>query len=128
MAPLDDWWAGRAASPAALQALAGAPLVAAAGVARPERFFELLRAAGLAFTPLPLPDHHDFATLPWPPETRDVLLTEKDAVKLPASRCGATRVWVAPLDFMLDAAFAAELLGLLPPPARRRNDDGHPTA
>jgi len=42
---LADWWGGVAPTPAALQALAGRPLVAAAGTARPQRFFDMLAAA-----------------------------------------------------------------------------------
>ena len=80
---LGDWWRGQAASIAALHALRGQPLLAAAGIAAPRRFFDMLRDEGLAFQELPLPDHHDFSTLPWPADTPDVLVTEKDAVKLP---------------------------------------------
>jgi len=124
--PLSDWRAGMPASRAALTQLAGRPVVAAAGVARPQRFFDLLRAAGLDVETLPLPDHHDFAALPWPADTADVVVTEKDAVKLDSRRIGATRVWVAPLDFDIDATFEAALLALLPP--LHRTDHGHPIA
>ena len=120
--PLRDWRAGAAAAPAALEALRGRPLVAAAGLARPERFFAMLRDAGLSFGSLPLPDHHDYATLPWPADTPDVVLTEKDAIKLDPTRSGATRIWVAPLDFDLDAAFETALLALLPPPGHRHGN------
>ncbi len=117
LVPLSAWWQGEAASPASLAALTGRPVIAAAGLARPERFFDMLRAAGLQVTPLPLPDHHDFATRPWPADAADVVVTEKDAVKLQPAAAGATRVWVATLDFALPATFNAELLALLP--ARR---------
>ena len=116
---LADWWEGAAASPAALGALRGHPVLAAAGLARPERFFAMLREHGLTITPLPLPDHHPYTTLPWSPQTPDVIVTEKDAIKLPASLARSTRIWVAPLDFALDAAFTPALLSLLPPPANR---------
>jgi tetraacyldisaccharide 4'-kinase len=119
---LRDWWSGTAATSAALDALRDRPLVAAAGLARPERFFAMLHEAGLSFSRLPLPDHHDFATLPWAADTPDVVLTEKDAIKLDPQRCGATRIWVAPLDFELDAAFEAALLTLLPPPGPRHGN------
>ncbi len=112
---LQAWWQGEAATMDALAALRGRPLIAAAGVARPGRFFEMLRSAGLAFAALPLPDHHDFTTLPWPPETPNVIATEKDAVKLDPARMGATRVWVAALDFAPGAVFDAALVALLPP-------------
>ena len=114
---LRDWWAGAAATPPALAALAERPLLAVAGVARPQRFFTMLRAAGLAITECALPDHFDYAELPWPGGTADVVLTEKDAVKLDPARVGSTRVWVTPLDFATSAAFDAELLALLAPPA-----------
>lgn len=123
---LADWWEGRRASRDALEALRGRPLLAAAGVARPERFFEMLREHGLAITPLPLPDHHSYATVPWPADTPDVIVTEKDAIKLDAGRMGITRVWVAPLDLSLDAAFDAALFDLLPPPGTP--SDGNATA
>ena len=95
---------------------AGRPVFAAAGMARPQRFFDMLRDAGLAIVECPLPDHHDYATLPWPSDTADAIVTEKDAVKLQPERAGTTRVWVATLDFALTASFEASLLALLPAP------------
>lgn len=105
-APLADWWAGRAAQ----SALAPGQVVwAAAGIAQPQRFFDALGALGLSVHGLVLPDHADWATLPWPPEATDVVVTEKDAVKLPPDRLAreapGTRVWVSALDFHLDEAF-----------------------
>lgn len=127
---LASWRIGQAASMATLESLHGRPLVAAAGVARPNRFFDMLREQGLQISALPLPDHFDFATLPWPAETPDVVLTEKDAVKLDPTRVGATRVWVAALDFALPAAFESALLALLPTPPKPVHgpDHGNPTA
>ncbi len=119
---LADWWCGSSATIAALDALRARTIVATAGLARPERFFEMLCAHDLTITPLPLPDHHDYATLPWPPDTADVVLTEKDAIKLDPARIGTTRVWVAPLDFALDAAFEAALIALLPPPGHHHGN------
>lgn len=107
---LGDWWHGHAASIAALHALRGQRLLAAAGIAAPRRFFDMLRDEGLVFQELPLPDHHDFNPLPWPADTPDVLVTEKDAVKLPPQLTGATRVWVVTLDFHLPAPFVAAVL------------------
>ena len=120
--PLAGWWLGEPASEQALTALRGRPLIAAAGLARPERFFAMLRTAGLAFSPLPLPDHHDYRPLPWPDDTPDVIVTEKDAIKLDPALVGTTRVWVAPLDFALDASFEDALLALLPPPGSRHGN------
>ena len=116
VAALDAWWAGQAVTVAALEALKGRPLLAAAGLARPNRFFDMLRASGLDITALHLPDHFDFAALPWPAATADVIVTEKDAVKLAADRIGRTRVWVAALDFVPGVDFDAALAALLPPP------------
>lgn len=108
--PLADWWAGQSADMAALLALRGQlGLVACAGLARPQRFFDMLAGLGLNFAPLPLPDHAAFATLPWPAGTAAVLLTEKDAVKLPPERIGKTAVWVVTLDFQPGPSFEAAL-------------------
>jgi tetraacyldisaccharide 4'-kinase len=125
---LRDWWAGRPASPDALAALKQASVTAAAGMARPERFFDMLRHAGLRVLPLPLPDHHDFSTLPWPADTSDVIVTEKDAVKLDPDRAASTRVWVAPLNFALGDATDAALLAWLPSPESPRTPHGNPIA
>jgi tetraacyldisaccharide 4'-kinase len=60
----------------------GVRVVAAAGIAAPEKFFAMLRAAGLQFEEIALPDHYDFAASPFAGRTYDVaLMTEKDAVK-----------------------------------------------
>jgi len=115
---LQAWLDGTRADSNAVGDAGGIPrgrrLVAAAGLAHPQRFFSMLRDAGLDIAELPLPDHHDFAVLPWPSDTADVVVTEKDAVKLDPARLGTTRVWVATLDFQLPPAFAADLLALLP--------------
>ncbi len=110
---LTAWWQGAAVDPQALQGLRGRPVLAAAGLAQPERFFTMLRAQGLDILPLPLPDHHDFSELPWPADTADVLLTEKDAVKLRPERLGRTRVWVVALDFRPDDSFERALQQVL---------------
>ncbi|MFT7724674.1 MAG: tetraacyldisaccharide 4'-kinase [Roseateles sp.] len=119
-ATLADWWAGRPADMATLLALRGRPgLLAVAGIARPQRFFDMLAGLGLRLDTLPLPDHADFATLPWPPGAAGIVLTEKDAVKLPPGRVGALPVWVVALDFApgagFDAALDAHLQRLCPP-------------
>lgn len=114
---LADWWQG--AQPTAGRdpwaPVRGRPLLAAAGLARPAAFFDMLSAQGLQITPLPLPDHARFSPLPWPADTPDVVLTEKDAVKLRPEQVGRTRVWVAGLDFAPEPAFDAALAALLAP-------------
>jgi tetraacyldisaccharide 4'-kinase len=111
---LPAWWAGEPGDAARLDDLRGRQVVAAAGMAYPTRFFDMLRARGLQIDPLPLPDHFDFARLPWPEGTPEVLLTEKDAVKLAPERMGRTRVWVVTLDFDVDPGFKRQLLSSLP--------------
>jgi tetraacyldisaccharide 4'-kinase len=114
---LSDWWDGQAATVDALNALRTRPVWAAAGMAQPQRFFDMLQRSGMhSVKPLPLPDHFDFAKLPWPADAQDVVVTEKDAVKLNPAMVGNTRVWVAPLNFALHPASDAALLALLPPP------------
>jgi len=56
---------------------------AAAGIGRPERFFSMLRAAGVELVAvLALPDHYDYAVSPFGAINADaILITEKDAVK-----------------------------------------------
>ena len=107
---LQDWWRGTPPSLQPLLALRGRRVLAAAGMAAPERFFAMLRDAGLQPTALPLPDHHTFEQLPWPADTKDVLITEKDAVKLPREPAGDTRIWVVALDFQLPQDFSTAVL------------------
>jgi tetraacyldisaccharide 4'-kinase len=123
---LQDWWQGAAPSLQTLRSLRGRRVHAVAGVARPARFFEALRKAGLDIEPIALPDHAAFDALPWPPDARDVVLTEKDAVKLPAGGIGSATVWVAALDFRLPPAFVAEVLRRLD--AARDARHGHTPA
>lgn len=106
---LADWWRGEPARMNVLQALRGQPVVAVAGLARPQPFFDMLAAQGLDITPMPLPDHHDFATPPWPEGTPTVVLTEKDAVKLRPDPARRTEIWVVALDFRPEIAFEQAL-------------------
>jgi tetraacyldisaccharide 4'-kinase len=88
------------------------PLLALAGIARPETFFTSLRGMGLVLDrTLPLPDHFDFSRL----DTAtlrgcQVLCTEKDAVKL-------WKVWpealAVPLLQTLEPAFLQALDAML---------------
>jgi tetraacyldisaccharide 4'-kinase len=119
---LAQWWHGEPATAEALDALRGRPLLAVAGLARPERFFEMLQDHGLSVSTLSLPDHYDYRDLPWPPSTEDIVVTEKDAIKLDPTKVGSTRVWVAPLDFELDAAFVSALTALLPSSGNRHGN------
>lgn len=109
--------------------LNGRPLLAVAGTARPQAFFDMLQSLGL---PLSLtvarPDHDDFAH--WQrPLDRDytLLCTEKDALKLWPHHPDALAV---PLEFSPEPAFFHALDRLLAERATGRlsSPHGHPTA
>jgi tetraacyldisaccharide 4'-kinase len=87
-----------------LAELRGAPVIALAGIATPEAFFDMLRAAGLALdASYALPDHHDFSHLPAAiPKTATLVCTEKDAIKLWRLRPDA---WAVPLRVEIPDAF-----------------------
>lgn len=112
---LAAWRRGEPARIELLHALRGRPLVACAGTAQPERFFDMLRREGLDVRGVALPDHAPWHALAWPAETPDAIVTEKDAVKLhpDAQRGASTRIWVAPLDFELPDGLTPALLALL---------------
>lgn len=116
--PLAAWRDGQRQGAVPIAGLRGPPLLAAAGIAEPERFFRILEAAGLTLRRLPLPDHHPYATLPWPADTSEVVVTEKDAAKLVDQALGTTKVWVVPLDSSLPDTLLAELLRSLPATTR----------
>jgi tetraacyldisaccharide 4'-kinase len=102
----------------ALDAFADTPVLAIAGIARPQRFFDMLRAAGLQqVQALPLADHFDFTDWQPPDEAPPVwLCTGKDAVKLWARQ---PRAWAVPLELTLDEALLQALdrkLGAPPSP------------
>jgi len=97
-------------------------VVAAAGIGNPGRFFDMLRATGLIFDQMPLPDHYSFADDPFTGETADIILiTEKDAVKCsrhPTLKSDP-RLWVVPVTARIDEALAEHILEKL---------RGHPIA
>lgn len=82
------------------------PLPALAAIARPERFFDDLRALGLQIEPWPLPDHATIdpgllARL----AGRTIVMTAKDAVKLAPDPSGAgPRIIIAEQTGRLDPA------------------------
>ncbi|MES2072514.1 MAG: tetraacyldisaccharide 4'-kinase [Pseudomonadota bacterium] len=90
-----------------------ASIVAAAGIGNPERFFTMLRSAGLQITTLPLPDHYDFAGHSFSALQADmILITEKDAVKCRQIKSlqQDARLWVVPVSARLEADFAVKLV------------------
>jgi tetraacyldisaccharide 4'-kinase len=104
----------------------GAPgVVAVAGIAQPEAFFAMLRAAGILPTrTLALPDHHDFDQPPLDlPADLALVCTEKDAVKLWRHR---PQAWAVPLDVQIAPGFWAAFDRLLA--AKLSSTDGRETA
>jgi tetraacyldisaccharide 4'-kinase len=114
--PLVAWQAGDSRQALPLHQLRGRRLLAVAGLAAPQKFFGMLTDAGLSIEPLPLPDHHPYTTLPWPPGTAEVITTEKDAIKLAPRETGGTAVWVVPLDLTLPPELITALLTTAAPP------------
>jgi tetraacyldisaccharide 4'-kinase len=104
--------AGRRPRP--LATFAGQRVHAVAGIGHPQRFFQMLRARGIAVVPHAFADHHpfraadlDFAS-PLP-----VLMTEKDAVKCAGFAPDAS--FAVPVAAELPEAFWAALLDRLSP-------------
>jgi tetraacyldisaccharide 4'-kinase len=99
-----------------LSAFAGQRVHAVAGIGDPERFFSMLRAAGIAVVPHAFPDHHayvasDFAFASKLPQ----LMTEKDAVK--CAPFVDAQSFMVPVEAVLPEAFWLALLNRLPPRA-----------
>lgn len=103
----------------------GRPLLAVAGTARPQAFFDMLQALGLPLTlTVARPDHDDYAHWQRPLERDYTLLcTEKDALKLWAHHPDALAV---PLNFAPEPAFYAAFDRLLDA-TRLSSPHGHPT-
>jgi tetraacyldisaccharide 4'-kinase len=99
---------GRVGHPVPLAALAGRRIVAVAAIAKPQGFFDMLRARGIEPQRcVALPDHHDFKDWTSLADSgMTVLCTEKDAAKLWRVEPGALAV---PLVFQPEAAFFAAL-------------------
>ena len=101
-----------------LASLCGQPIHALAAIARPEDFFDMLRAEGLTLEHTDaLPDHYDFSSLKGLSDKRyQLICTEKDAVKLWALQPNALAV---PLLLEIDPRFfealEERLRTLLPP-------------
>jgi tetraacyldisaccharide 4'-kinase len=118
--PLADWHAAQQAPAGDWAVWQGREAWALAGIGAPGRFFADLRRAGVALPPaqaLAMPDHDRFDALPWPATPLDLLVTEKDAVKLDPARISRerphSRVWVVPLRYALPPTLVAEMLDAL---------------
>jgi tetraacyldisaccharide 4'-kinase len=100
------------ASLRALASFRGAGVHAVAAIGNPQRFFDMLRNAGLTLYEHPMPDHHAFKAgdlnfgdnLP-------VIMTEKDAVKCVAF--ADDRCWFVPVTAEFPESEARELTDLV---------------
>ena len=105
------------------------PALAVAGVARPQRFFADLEAAGWPLTgTLAFRDHHLFtpsdveriAAAARASQASLVLTTDKDAVRFPSSPSLPLPIATVPLTVTAEASFVDWVVDL----ARRRGPDG----
>jgi len=84
-------------------------LSAVAGIARPERFFNLLEAMALRFERTVFPDHHRWSPAELLNLNADtVLMTEKDAVK--CETFAGPHMWYLEIEARLPAAFESVFL------------------
>ena len=128
---LTDYAVAADGSRVEFNALDHQPLVALAGIANPEAFFDMLRSRGLRLEQtIALPDHHHFTMEDLSALTGcTVLCTEKDAVKLFALPGPASlKILAVPLEFSPEPAFFTALDALLAPLiSQLPSDHGHQT-
>ena len=87
-------------------------VVAVAGIAKPERFFDSLRNMGITLNQtVALPDHADIAAADLP-DADVVIITEKDAVKF-SDGLNLNHVWVLPVCAIIEPDLAEFVLGRL---------------
>lgn len=90
----------------------GQRLHALAGIGNPQRFFQMLEAAGLDIIRHSFPDHHHYVAADIDfGDNAPVLMTEKDAVKCRSISDG--RHWYIPVTAQLPDAFEQQLKNLL---------------
>ena len=103
-----------------------AKVAAAAGIAAPERFFQMLQAHEVEPLCLSLGDHYDYAENPFKNlDCRYIFVTGKDAVKIRQNPEIAQdkRIWVVDLETQLDTYFVQFVLERVFEAARRKNID-----
>lgn len=92
----------------ALADFSGMPAHAVAGIGHPQRFFATLREAGIEVRAHPFADHHAFRPSDFKDMRGTILLTEKDAVKLPPNWIPQADqvLWVVPVTAVPNAQLA----------------------
>jgi tetraacyldisaccharide 4'-kinase len=92
-----------------------APLHAVVGIGNPQRFFNTLSELGFRYHEQVFPDHHAF-TLADLPATGEIIVTEKDAVKIAAllsaadtERAWGGRIWVLPVQAVISPDLAQRI-------------------
>jgi tetraacyldisaccharide 4'-kinase len=93
-----------------LSQFAGCQVNAVAGIANPQRFFDLLRHARIKVIEHPFPDHHAFTARDFDRMSSDlpILMTEKDAVK--CRTLGLSNAWFLSVDAVLPSDWEARFL------------------
>jgi tetraacyldisaccharide 4'-kinase len=92
-----------------LESFAGESVHAVAGIANPQRFFQMLRGAGLDIEAHRFADHHAFRSGDVAfGDDNPVLMTEKDAVKCQSFL--HTNLWCVPIEVQLEPGFGQWLL------------------
>src|SRR5690606_5647745 len=95
-----------------LAGFAGQRVHAVAGIGHPQRFFTMLREAGIAVVPHAFPDHHAYTAADFEfGSDLPVLMTEKDAVKCAAF--AGERYYAVPVEAELPEALWVALLDKL---------------
>lgn len=98
--------------PKPLSSFAGQRVHAVAGIGHPQRFFTMLREAGIAVVPHAFPDHHAYTAEDFRfGSDLPVLMTEKDAVKCQA--LAGERFYAVPVEAELPEALWIALLDRL---------------
>ncbi|WP_277422562.1 tetraacyldisaccharide 4'-kinase [Ralstonia solanacearum] len=88
--------------------MAGEPVVGAAGIRNPQRFFPSLRGGGLKATTLALAEYYEFGEHPFNDGDAEVLLiTEKDGVKW--RHLHEPRIWVVANTAVVDSALVEQV-------------------
>jgi len=94
-----------------LSQFAGCQVNAVAGIANPQRFYDLLRHARIKVIEHPFPDHYAYTARDFEGMSGDlpILMTEKDAVK--CRGLSLENAWFLTVDAVLPSGWEAELVG-----------------